>query len=118
MLRFHKFTAGRFWTAEYGNAEENAEHFGFLYAYSPLHNVRPGVTYPPIMVMTAEGDDRVVPMHSLKFTATLQACSDGANPILLRYEFKAGHGFGKPMHKIIDEWADMFSFLRKNFQNT
>jgi prolyl oligopeptidase len=110
MLRFHKFTAGRFWTFEYGNAEENAEHFRFLYAYSPAHNVKASVTYPPIMVMTAEGDDRVVPMHSLKFTAALQAASAGENPVVLRFEFKAGHGFGKPTTKQIDEFTDMLSF--------
>ncbi len=110
MLRFHKFTAGRFWTSEYGNAEENADHFRFMYPYSPAHNVKAGVNYPPIMVMTAEGDDRVVPMHSLKFTAALQAATTGENPIVLRFEFKAGHGFGKPTSKQIDEFTDMLSF--------
>lgn len=116
MLRFHKFTAGRFWTAEYGNAETSAEHFRFLYAYSPLHNVKPGVTYPPIIIMTAEGDDRVVPLHSMKLTAALQAVSPGVNPVLLRFEFKAGHGFGKPTSKIIAEISDIFAFAYQSFQ--
>jgi prolyl oligopeptidase len=115
MLRFHKFTAGRYWTDEYGNAEENAEHFRFLYAYSPAHNVKPGTAYPPILIMTAESDDRVVPMHSLKFTAALQAATSGENPALLRFEFKAGHGFGKPTSKLIDEATDRHSFLQRVF---
>jgi prolyl oligopeptidase len=113
MLRFHKFTAGRFWTHEYGDAEENADHFKFMIAYSPLHNVKPGVTYPPILITTADKDDRVVPLHSKKFTATLQANDTGDNPILLRLDLKSGHGFGKPTSKWIDEWADIFAFLHR-----
>jgi prolyl oligopeptidase len=115
MLRFHKFTAGRFWTGEYGNAETSAEHFRFLYAYSPLHNIKPGVTYPPIIILTAEGDDRVVPLHSMKLTAALQAAATGENPILLRFEFKAGHGFGKPTSKVIAEISDIFAFAYQAF---
>ncbi len=110
MLRYHRFTAGRYWTPEYGNGEENAEHFRFLYAYSPLHNVRQGVAYPPVLISTADTDDRVVPMHAKKFAATLQAAG-GPNPVLLRVETKAGHGLGKPMSKVIEESADIYAFL-------
>jgi prolyl oligopeptidase len=111
MLRYHKFTVGRYWVPEYGNAEENPEHFKFLYAYSPLHNVKTGTVYPPILVTTADTDDRVVPMHAKKFVATLQAASGGENPILLRVETKAGHGGGKPTSKRIEEMADIYAFL-------
>lgn len=118
MLRYHRFTAGRYWTPEYGNAEENAEHFAFLHAYSPLHNVRPGVAYPPLIITTADTDDRVVPMHSLKFAATLQAAAgyafDPTRPILLRVETRAGHGLGKPTAKLIEEAADVYAFLWAN----
>src|SRR6266581_5743000 len=93
MLRYHKFTVGRYWIPEYGNAESNPEHFKFLYAYSPLHNVRDGVAYPPTLILSADTDDRVVPAHAKKFGATLQTASGGDNPILLRIETKAGHGF-------------------------
>lgn len=110
MLRYSKFTAGRFWVDEYGDAEGNAEHFQFLYAYSPAHNVQADTVYPPILIMTAESDDRVVPMHAMKLTAALQAAGESKNPILLRFEFKAGHGFGKPTAKLIEELADMFGF--------
>jgi prolyl oligopeptidase len=111
MLRFHKFTLGRFWTVEYGNAEENPEHFKFLYAYSPLHNVDSGTEYPPIIVTTADTDDRVVPSHTKKFVATLQESKGGGNPVLLRVETKAGHKLGKPTYKIIEERADIWTFL-------
>jgi prolyl oligopeptidase len=100
---------------EYGNAQENPEHFKFLYAYSPLHNVKTGTSYPPIMISTAESDDRVVPMHSLKLAAALQAADTGKNPILLRFEFKAGHGNGKPTAKLIDEAVDAYLFASKAF---
>jgi prolyl oligopeptidase len=118
MLRYHRFTAGRYWVHEYGNAEENAEHFKFLMQYSPLENIKPDVQYPPLLILTAESDDRVVPMHSLKFAATLQAADEGegANPLLLRVETKAGHGFGKPVSKIIEQQADMYAFLFRIFQ--
>lgn len=115
MLRYHQFSAGKYWIPEYGNAEENPEHFRFLYAYSPLHNVREGVTYPPILIQTAESDDRVVPMHALKFTATLQALAPSAHPILLTVETKAGHGFGKPTAKLIAEYSNSFAFLARVF---
>lgn len=113
MLRYHKFTAGRYWTGEYGNAEENPDHYRFLYAYSPLHNIEPGIKCPPILVTTAESDNRVYPSHSLKFVAALQAADAGDNSILLRYESKAGHGAGKPITKQIDEKSDIFGFLFK-----
>lgn len=111
MLRYHKFTAGRYWVDEYGNAEDNAEHFDFMMKYSPLHNVKPDVIYPPLLILTAEGDDRVVPMHSFKYAATIQDADTGDNPLLMRVETKAGHGFGKPVHKIIDQQADTLAFL-------
>lgn len=118
MLRFHKFTSGRFWTDEYGNAETDQAHFHFLYAYSPLHNVRQGTVYPPILLTTADGDDRVVPLHALKFAATLQTAVPplSPHPILLRVDTKSGHGLGKPIHKWIDEFADIYAFLAATIQ--
>lgn len=115
MLRFQKFTAGRYWTVEYGDADASAEDFRFLYRYSPLHNVRPGIAYPPTLVATADSDDRVVPSHAKKFTATLQSAHAGTTPILLRLELKAGHGQGKPTQKVIDEQADILAFLFDTF---
>lgn len=111
MLRYHKFSAGRYWTSEYGNAEENADHFRFMIAYSPLHSVQPDHTYPPLIITTADTDDRVVPMHAKKFAAALQAADNGRNPLLLRVEMRAGHGLGKPTAKLIEEAADVYSFL-------
>ncbi|HXH13431.1 MAG TPA: prolyl oligopeptidase family serine peptidase [Alphaproteobacteria bacterium] len=111
MLRYHRFTAGRFWVAEYGNAETDPEHFRFLYAYSPLHNVRRGVAYPPTLITTADTDDRVVPSHALKFAAALQAAQAGDHPILLRVDTDAGHGLGKPTAKLIAEQTDIYAFL-------
>jgi prolyl oligopeptidase len=117
MLRYHKFTVGRYWVPEYGNAETNAEHFEFMYRYSPLHNVKKGVAYPPIIIATADTDDRVVPSHAYKFAATLQAAANGnENPVLLRVEVNAGHGAGKPTSKVIEEEADFFAFLFKQFE--
>jgi len=110
MLRYHKFTVGSYWAPEFGNAEKSEQEFKVLYAYSPLHNVKKGTSYPPIMVMTAEGDDRVVPAHAMKFVATLQAASQN-NLVLMRVESKAGHGHGKPVTKIIDEEADIYAFV-------
>lgn len=115
MLRYHKFTVGHYWAGEYGNAEKDPEHFRFLHAYSPLHNIKKGTTYPPILVTTADTDDRVDPAHSKKFVATLQAADIGKNPILLRVETKAGHGGGKPTSKVIDELADSYAFLFRVF---
>jgi len=110
MLRFHKFTVGRFWTPEFGNAEENSEHFNFLYAYSPLHNIREGVAYPPIIVTTGDTDDRVVPSHSKKFIAEVLEKAAGEGPYLLRIDLKAGHKLGKPTYKLIEEHADVLTF--------
>ncbi len=118
MLRYHKFTLGRYWVPEYGNAEADPEHFKFLYAYSPLHNVTSGVTHPPTLIMTADTDDRVVPLHGKKFAATVQAADTGEHPILLRVETKAGHGRGKPTAKRIEEAADIYAFLFKVFGMT
>ncbi|MFC0301994.1 prolyl oligopeptidase family protein [Virgibacillus soli] len=112
MLRYHKFTIGRYWIPEFGSAE-NPEHFPFLYAYSPLHNVQDGEQYPPVLIATAESDDRVVPGHALKFAATLNEKADPNTRVVLRLEEKAGHGHGKPISKIIDEWVDFFAFLDK-----
>ncbi|MBA2452755.1 MAG: S9 family peptidase [Chloroflexia bacterium] len=111
MLRYHRFTVGHFWVPEYGNAETDSEHFRFMHAYSPLHNVRPGTNYPPTLITSADTDDRVVPAHAKKFAATLQEAQAGNAPILLRVEMKAGHGLGKPTSKIIDERSDVYGFL-------
>ena len=110
MLRFHRFTIGWAWVAEYGSAD-NAEQFPYLYAYSPLHRLRPGTTYPATFVTTADHDDRVVPGHSFKFAAALQAAQGGAQPVLIRVETKAGHGAGKPTTKLIEEATDRWAFL-------
>ncbi len=113
MLRFHTYTVGRYWTGEYGNAAENPDHFKFMYAYSPLHNIKEGVEYPPTIITTADTDDRVLPAHAYKFAATLQRVYKGNNPVLLRVETKAGHGMGKPTTKVIEELADLYAFLFK-----
>ena len=110
MLRFHKFTIGWAWVAEYGSSE-NAAEFTNLYGYSPLHNLKPGIAYPPTLIITADHDDRVVPAHSFKFAAALQAAHNGNAPVLIRIEIKAGHGAGKPTAKIIEEAADKWGFL-------
>ncbi|MGB6294705.1 MAG: prolyl oligopeptidase family serine peptidase [Rivularia sp. (in: cyanobacteria)] len=112
MLRFHKFTIGWAWVPEYGSSE-NPEEFKTLYAYSPLHNLKPGTAYPATLITTADHDDRVVPAHSFKFAAALQAAHDGEAPVLIRIETKAGHGAGKPTAKIIEEVADKWAFLVK-----
>lgn len=110
MLRFHKFTIGWAWTSDYGSSE-NPEEFNTLYAYSPLHNLKPGTSYPATMITTADHDDRVVPAHSFKFAAALQAAHTGSAPVLIRIETKAGHGAGKPTTKTIEEIADRWAFL-------
>jgi prolyl oligopeptidase len=110
MLRFQKFTIGWAWTSDYGSSD-NAEQFKYLRAYSPLHNIKQGTCYPPTLGFTADHDDRVVPGHTFKFIATMQAAQGCANPILVRIETKAGHGAGKPTTKQIDEAADRFAFL-------
>ncbi len=113
MLRFHKFTIGWAWCSEYGNPD-NEQDFKTLYAYSPLHNLKKGIAYPATMITTADHDDRVVPAHSFKFAAALQAAHQGDNPVLIRIETKAGHGAGKPTSKIIEEAADKWAFLVAN----
>ncbi|MCX6905470.1 MAG: prolyl oligopeptidase family serine peptidase [Verrucomicrobia bacterium] len=110
MLRFHKFTIGWAWTSDYGSPE-NPEEFKTLLAYSPLHNIKPGTRYPATLITTADHDDRVVPAHSFKYAATLQAAQAGPAPILIRIETKAGHGAGKPTAKLIEEAADRQTFL-------
>jgi prolyl oligopeptidase len=113
MLRFHKFTIGWAWTSDYGSSD-NAEEFKALYAYSPLHNLKPGTKYPPTLIATSDHDDRVVPGHSFKFAATMQADQAGPAPVLIRIETKAGHGAGKSITKLIDETADTWSFVAHN----
>jgi prolyl oligopeptidase len=110
MLRFHKFTIGWGWVSDYGSSE-NPEEFKAIYAYSPYHNIKPGTCYPPTMITTADHDDRVVPGHSFKFAAAMQAAQSCANPVLIRIETKAGHGAGKPISKVIEEIADRWGFL-------
>lgn len=112
MLRFHKFTAGRFWVDDYGSSE-NEEEFKALLAYSPYHNLKKGTEYPPTLVSTADTDDRVVPSHSFKFAAALQHAHKGKNPVLIRIETSAGHGAGTPTSKLIEEVADKWAFLVK-----
>ncbi|WIL19382.1 prolyl oligopeptidase family serine peptidase [Geothrix sp.] len=113
MLRFHKFTLGWGWKSDYGSSETR-EGFDTLMKYSPLHTIKPGVKYPPTLVTTGDHDDRVVPAHSHKFTATLQSAQGGPAPILTRIETSAGHGAGKPTAKAIAERADVLAFLVKN----
>jgi prolyl oligopeptidase len=113
MLRFHKFTAGRYWTSDYGSPDNPAE-FAAIYKYSPLHNLKKGTKYPAVLVTTADHDDRVVPAHSFKYAATLQEAQGGDAPVLIRIETKAGHGAGKPTSKQIEELADIYGFLMKN----
>jgi prolyl oligopeptidase len=113
MLRFQKFTAGRFWVDDYGSSDNPAE-FKALLAYSPYHNIRDGTRYPATLVTTADTDDRVVPGHSFKFIAALQHAQAGPAPVLARIETRAGHGAGKPITKLIEEAADQWAFLVKN----
>ena len=113
MLRFHKFTAGRFWVDDYGSADD-PEEFKALYAYSPYHNIKPGTEYPAVMVTTADTDDRVVPGHSFKYAAAIQQAQAGDAPVLIRIETRAGHGAGKPTDKVVQEYADRWAFLVKN----
>jgi prolyl oligopeptidase len=112
MLRFQKFTIGWAWTSDYGSSD-NADQFKYLLAYSPLQNIKPGTCYPPTLAFTADHDDRVVPGHTFKFVAALQAAQSCPNPILVRIETKSGHGAGRPTTKLIDETADRFAFLVK-----
>ena len=114
MLRYHKFTIGWNWASDYGTSEDSREMFEYLKGYSPLHNLKPGTSYPATLVTTADHDDRVVPAHSFKFAATLQECHTGANPVLIRIDTKAGHGGGKPLAKVLEEQADIYSFILYN----
>jgi len=113
MLRFQKFTIGWAWTSDYGSSD-NPEEFAALHKYSPLHNIKPGINYPPTFIVTADHDDRVFPGHSFKFTAALQAAQAGPAPVLIRIETRAGHGAGKPTSKIIEETSDQWAFLAKS----
>ena len=115
MLRFQKFTAGRYWTDDYGSSD-NAEDFPYLYKYSPFHNIKPGTNYPATLVTTADTDDRVVPGHSFKFIAALQYAQSGKAPVLARIETRAGHGAGTPTSKMIEEYADLWGFLTKTLE--
>ncbi len=110
MLRFHKFTIGWAWVDDFGSSDD-PEQFQALLAYSPLHNLKPGTCYPPTLITTADHDDRVVPAHSFKFAAALQAVQSCEAPVLIRIEIRAGHGAGKPTTKIIEEAADRWAFL-------
>jgi prolyl oligopeptidase len=111
MLRFQKFGFGEYWVGDYGSSD-NANDFDNLIKYSPLHNIKTGTHYPPMLITTSDHDDRVMPGHSFKYTATLQQAQGGPAPILIRIETRAGHGAGKPVSKLIDEWADRMLFLR------
>lgn len=114
MLRYHTFTAGAGWAYDYGTSEESKEMFDYIKGYSPVHNVKAGVQYPATLVTTGDHDDRVVPAHSFKFAAELQAKQTGDNPTLIRIETKAGHGAGTPVSKIIEQYADIFGFTLYN----
>ena len=114
MLRYHTFTAGAGWAYDYGTSEQSKEMFTYIKNYSPLHNVKAGIEYPATMITTGDHDDRVVPSHSFKFAAQLQAKQAGTNPTLIRIETNAGHGAGTPTSKIIDLYADMYGFTLYN----
>ncbi|MBW4654583.1 MAG: prolyl oligopeptidase family serine peptidase [Kaiparowitsia implicata GSE-PSE-MK54-09C] len=113
MLRYNQFTIGWGWEPDYGSPQ-NEDEFKALYAYSPLHNLKAGTQYPAVLITTADHDDRVVPAHSFKFAAALQAAHSGDAPVLIRIETKAGHGAGKPITKVIEEVADKWAFLAEN----
>ena len=114
MLRYHRFTIGWNWAPDYGTSSDSKAMFDYLRGYSPLHNLKKGVSYPATLITTADHDDRVVPAHSFKFAATLQACQGGKAPVLIRIDSKAGHGAGKPLSKQIEEQADIYSFILAN----
>ncbi len=115
MLRYHTFTSGAGWAYDYGTSDQSEEMFKYLLGYSPVHNVKEGTAYPATMVTTGDHDDRVVPAHSFKFIAELQAKQSGSNPVLIRIETNGGHGAGTPVSKIIDAYADEMSFVLHNF---
>ena len=114
MLRYHKFTIGWNWAPDYGTSADSKEMFEYLKGYSPLHNLQPGTHYPATLITTADHDDRVVPAHSFKFAATLQADNAGNTPTLIRIDTKAGHGSGKPLSKQLEEQADIYGFILYN----
>lgn len=114
MLRYHTFTAGAGWAYDYGTSEDSKEMFEYLLGYSPVHNLKSGVSYPATMVTTADHDDRIVPAHSFKFAAGLQEAHVGENPVLIRIETNAGHGAGTPISKTIDQQTDLYSFAWYN----
>ena len=115
MMRYHLFTIGWNWASDYGTSADSPEMAAYLLGYSPLHNIKnDGTRYPSILVTTADHDDRVVPAHSFKYAATLQAADTGDNPKLIRIDSKAGHGAGKPISKVIDEYTDIYSFIFEN----
>ena len=114
MLRYHRFTIGWNWAPDYGTSADSKEMFNYLQGYSPLHNLKKGVSYPATLITTADHDDRVVPAHSFKFAATMQECQGGKAPVLIRIDSKAGHGGGKPLSKQIEEQADIYSFILAN----
>ena len=117
MLRYHTFTSGAGWAYDYGTAEESKEMFEYLKSYSPVHNVKEGVEYPATLVITGDHDDRVVPAHSFKFAAELQAKQSGNNPTLIRIETNAGHGAGTPVSKRIEEAVDIMGFVLYNCES-
>jgi prolyl oligopeptidase len=114
MLRYHTFTAGAGWAYDFGTSEESKEMFEYIYKYSPVQNVKEGIKYPATLITTGDHDDRVVPAHSFKFAAQLQAKQAGNNPVLIRIETNAGHGAGTPVSKSIEQAADIFSFTLYN----
>lgn len=114
MLRYHLFTIGWNWAHDYGTADDSPEMADYLRAYSPLHSIREGVDYPAVLVTTADHDDRVVPAHSFKYAAALQAARTGSKPKLIRIDSKAGHGAGKPVGKVVDEFTDIYTFIMAN----
>lgn len=116
MLRYHKFTAGAGWANDYGTAEDSKEMFDYLLGYSPVHNLKKGQCYPATLVTTADHDDRVVPAHSFKFAAALQAAQGCSNPVLISVQVKAGHGAGKPLSLVIEEAADKWAFMFYNMK--
>ena len=116
MMRYHLFTIGWNWAPDYGTSDDSEEMASYLLGYSPVHTIKsgPDVKYPAILVTTADHDDRVVPAHSFKYAATLQAAQTGDAPKLIRIDSNAGHGAGKPIAKVIDEQADIYSFIFNN----
>jgi prolyl oligopeptidase len=114
MLRYHKFTIGKYWAVDFGTSEDSKEMFEYLYKYSPLHSIKKDTEYPAVLATTADHDDRVVPAHSFKYMATLQENYHGKNPVMIRIQTKAGHGGGMPTAMIIEEYSDLWAFTMKN----